>query len=297
MQAPPPLLAAIQPSSCGAARVPQPSPAVRLEVAWAASEQDVRAAQRLRYRVFAGEMLARLSPPPGTQPGLDADGFDPYCDHLLVRAVQPGDAPGQAEVVGTYRVLPPARARAAGGFYTDTEFDLAPLSALRPRALELGRSCVHPHWRLGGVVLGMWSALAAYMLEQDLDTMIGCASMSVADGGAAARTLWRHLRRSHLADPPWRVRPHTPLPIPAEGPATAGLLERAERPFLHLAALDDPTRVSASVPPFSSTPARPFGLDCGGSCFIALSRLARMAVASVTVPASFMAITVACTVV
>jgi putative hemolysin len=221
MQAPPPLLAAIQPSSCGAARVPQPSPAVRLEVAWAASEQDVRAAQRLRYRVFAGEMLARLSPPPGTQPGLDADGFDPYCDHLLVRAVQPGDAPGQAEVVGTYRVLPPARARAAGGFYTDTEFDLAPLSALRPRALELGRSCVHPHWRLGGVVLGMWSALAAYMLEQDLDTMIGCASMSVADGGAAARTLWRHLRRSHLADPPWRVRPHTPLPIPAEGPATA----------------------------------------------------------------------------
>jgi putative hemolysin len=221
MQAPPPLLAAIQPSSCGAARVPQPSPAVRLEVAWAASEQDVRAAQRLRYRVFAGEMLARLSPPPGTQPGLDADSFDPYCDHLLVRAVQPGDAPGQAEVVGTYRVLPPARARAAGGFYTDTEFDLAPLSALRPRALELGRSCVHPHWRLGGVVLGMWSALAAYMLEQDLDTMIGCASMSVADGGAAARTLWRHLRRSHLADPPWRVRPHTPLPIPAEGPATA----------------------------------------------------------------------------
>jgi putative hemolysin len=221
MQAPPPLLAAIQPSSCGAARVPQPSPAVRLEVAWAASEQDVREAQRLRYRVFAGEMLARLSPPPGTQPGLDADGFDPYCDHLLVRAVQPGDAPGQAEVVGTYRVLPPARARAAGGFYTDTEFDLAPLSALRPRALELGRSCVHPHWRLGGVVLGMWSALAAYMLEQDLDTMIGCASMSVADGGAAARTLWRHLRRSHLADPPWRVRPHTPLPIPAEGPATA----------------------------------------------------------------------------
>jgi putative hemolysin len=142
--------------------------------------------------------------------------------------VPPGGSSAQAPVVGTYRVLRPAQARAAGGFYSDTEFDLAPLLPLRPRALELGRSCVHASWRLGGVVLAMWGALATYMLEHDLDTMIGCASMSVADGGASAALLWRRLRRSHLADPRWRVRPHAGLPLPGDGPddgADAGPLQ------------------------------------------------------------------------
>jgi putative hemolysin len=185
----------------------------QLAVSWAASPEEVRQAQRLRYSVFAGEMHAQLSPPAGTPPGVDADAFDPFCEHLLVRAVRPGDDPQAADVVGTYRVLPPARVRAAGGFYSESEFDLAPLSPLRPRALELGRSCVHPLWRHGGVVLAMWGALAAYMQVHDLDTMIGCASMGMSDGGLAAAAVWQALRLSHLAEPRWQVRPHAALPL------------------------------------------------------------------------------------
>jgi len=192
---------------------PATRPAFHLDVAWAKSENEVRQAQRLRYRVFADEMLARLSPPPGTPFGLDVDHFDAYCEHLLVRAVLAGQDPAQGEVVGTYRVLSPGRARAAGGFYCETEFDLAPLTALRPRALELGRSCVHPRWRRGGVVLAMWSALAVYMQHHDLQTMIGCASMGMSDGGAAAAALWLSLRKSSLAEARWRVRPHAALPL------------------------------------------------------------------------------------
>ncbi|RYY56186.1 MAG: GNAT family N-acetyltransferase [Comamonadaceae bacterium] len=175
-------------------------------VAWARTPAEVREAQRLRFQVFATEVGARLSPPAGTPPGLDVDRFDPHCDHLLVRAGSSGP------VVGTYRVLPPDRARVAGGWYGESEFDLAPLQALRPRALELGRSCVHADWRSGGVILAMWSALAAYMVRRGLDSMVGCASIGLAGGPEPALAVWDHLRRTHMAAPAWRVRPWQPLP-------------------------------------------------------------------------------------
>lgn len=183
----------------------------RFAVEWARSPEDVREAQQLRYEVFSGEMGARLSPPPGSAPGLDIDRFDPFCEHLLVRARDRGEGERGA-VVGTYRLLSPAQARKANGYYSDSEFDLAPLASLRPRAVELGRSCVHADWRLGGVITAMWSALGEYMLRHGLDTMIGCASIGLANGTLPALALWDRLKRTHLAAPPWRVQPHRALP-------------------------------------------------------------------------------------
>ena len=84
----------------------------RLEVVWARSEEDVRAAQRLRYQVFAEEMGARLNVPVGSPAGHDIDLFDPYCEHLLVRALGQDGEPG--DVIGTYRVLTPDAARRVG---------------------------------------------------------------------------------------------------------------------------------------------------------------------------------------
>ena len=112
----------------------------RLDVAWARSESEVREAQALRYQVFATEMGARLSIPKGAPAGHDIDMFDPFCEHLLVRAVEPEGQPGP--VIGTYRVLTPAAAKRAGGLYSDTEFDLTRLRSLRGQMVELGRSCV-----------------------------------------------------------------------------------------------------------------------------------------------------------
>lgn len=182
----------------------------RLVTSWAASEADLRAVQRLRYAIFADELGARLTPPPGTAPGCDADRFDPYCDHLMVHIVDPLDE-APARLVGTYRVLSPEGARRAGGYYTENEFDLAPLHALRPTALELGRACVDAEWRTGGVIMALWSALGAYMLEHGLDTMFGCASIGAADGGAQAGRIWRHVSTAHMAAPQWQVVPHQPL--------------------------------------------------------------------------------------
>jgi len=53
----------------------------------ASTEDEIRAAQRLRYEIFAEEMGARLHSPVD---GLDVDEFDQYCDHLVVRENRTG---------------------------------------------------------------------------------------------------------------------------------------------------------------------------------------------------------------
>ncbi|MDP2680281.1 MAG: GNAT family N-acyltransferase [Rhodoferax sp.] len=179
-----------------------------LQVSWARHADEVRQAQRLRYRVFADEMGARLST---TLPGHDVDLFDNYCEHLLVR-----DTASQ-EVVGTYRVLTPAQAKRVGGTYSDTEFDLVRLRALRERMVELGRSCVHPDHRHGGVIMALWGALAEFMVRNQLDTMIGCASIPMLHngvvGGDVAASIWQQLKSTHLAPIEFHVRPRLALPV------------------------------------------------------------------------------------
>ncbi|OYT98706.1 MAG: ornithine-acyl-ACP acyltransferase [Burkholderiales bacterium PBB1] len=182
------------------------------EVSWARHDDEVRAAQRLRYRVFVTEMGARLTLPRGAPAGHDIDVFDAYCEHLLVRSTD-HEAGERGEVVGTYRVLTPAAAKRIGGLYSETEFDLTRLRALRPKMVELGRSCVHPDWRRGGVILALWSALTDFMQRNQLDTMIGCASISMRDGGHAAASLWAQLQQTHLAPVERQVPPRLPLPI------------------------------------------------------------------------------------
>ncbi len=179
-----------------------------LTVSWARHNDEVRQAQRLRFTVFAQEMGARLNT---TLPGHDVDLFDNYCEHLLVR-----DQLTQ-EVIGTYRLLTPAQAKRVGSTYSDLEFDLTRLRSLRERMVELGRSCVHPDHRHGGVIMALWGALAEFMVRNKLDTMIGCASIPMLHNGIvsgdAAASIWRQLKASHLAAIEYHVHPRLPLPV------------------------------------------------------------------------------------
>jgi putative hemolysin len=179
-----------------------------ISVAWARHLDEVRAAQRLRYEVFAEEMGARLDT---WVPGHDVDLFDEYCEHLLVRDN------ATREVIGTYRVLTPAQAQRIGSFYSDTEFDLVRLRLLRERMVELGRSCVHRDHRQGSVILALWGALAEFMVRNDLDTMIGCASIPMLHNGVVsgdlAASIWHQVKQTHLAPIEYRVTPRLPLPV------------------------------------------------------------------------------------
>ena len=186
-----------------------PGPSVgKITTAWARHQDEVRQAQRLRYRVFAEEMGANL---PRNVPGHDVDLFDDYCEHLLVRDAASG------EVIGTYRVLTPTQAKRVGSTYSDTEFDLTRLRSLRERMVELGRSCVHADHRHGGVILALWGALAEFMSRNQLDTMIGCASIPMqhqgVPSGHAAASIWRQVRQTHLASIEYHVTPRLALPV------------------------------------------------------------------------------------
>jgi putative hemolysin len=187
-------------------RLPRSEDAVpqhNLSVAWAHSEEALREAQHLRYRVFAEEMGAQLSGPIG----LDVDEFDKYCDHLLVRDLD------TLKVVGTYRVLPPHRAAQIGRLYSEGEFDISRLTHLRAKMVEVGRSCVHIDYRSGAVIMALWGGLAAYMKKHGYETMLGCASVPMGDGGHYAANLYQSLRETSLVDAEYHAFPHTPLPV------------------------------------------------------------------------------------
>jgi putative hemolysin len=162
---------------------------------------EVRAAQRLRYQVFAEEMGATVH---GEMPGVETDAFDEYCDHLIVRDDRSG------AVVGTYRMLPPDRARAAGKLYSENEFDLSALSSLRPALVETGRSCVHRDHRNGAVVSLVWAGIARYMLLHGHNWLAGCASVPLADGGPLAAKVWDTVAAKHFAPEEYRVAPYEP---------------------------------------------------------------------------------------
>jgi putative hemolysin len=181
-------------------------PQGKLTFSLARTVTEMTEAQRIRYKVFAEEMGAKL---PSAELGLDIDKFDRYCDHLLVRDH------GTNKVVGTYRILPPQQAVKVGGYYSETEFDMTRLNHLRDRMMEVGRSCVHQDYRNGATITQLWSGLADYIEKNGHDYVIGCASISMNDGGHYAASVYNKVHKLHAAPAEYRVFPHCRLPIEA----------------------------------------------------------------------------------
>jgi len=188
-----------------------------LEVRLARKKSEIRRAQRLRYQVFYEEMsatpnaLAILS-------RRDEDAFDPIFDHLLV--IDHGDSNGgrrwgRPKVVGTYRMMRQEIADCYDGFYTQGEYDIAPL--IRAKSpdysfVELGRSCVLKPYRNKRTLELLWQGVWTYVREHGADVMIGCASFPGTDPSAHALAL-SHLHHTALAPEEWRVRAHEHLRV------------------------------------------------------------------------------------
>jgi putative hemolysin len=176
----------------------------QLSLRLAETPQDLQRIQKLRYQVFALEMGAQLA---SAELGIDCDEYDALCDHLMVEDRKTG------KVVGTYRMLSPSAAARAPSLYSEHEFNLGRLAHLRPNLVEIGRSCVHRKYRSGAVITLLWSGLADYLRQHGCEYLVGCASVSLSDGGHQAVSLYRQFAAEHLAPAEWRVFPLLPLPL------------------------------------------------------------------------------------
>ncbi|AZF16722.1 GNAT family N-acetyltransferase [Pseudomonas sp. R3-18-08] len=175
----------------------------KLIVGLASTSEQLREVQALRYKVFNETFQATALM---NAQGLNADEFDDYCDHLIVRDITTGC------VVGTYRLMSPTAARHLG-YYSEKEFDLSRLDHLRARITEVGHACVHPDYRSGSVIMMLWSGLIAYMQRKGCDYLMGCASVSLADGGYQASAIYRAIKPKQFAPSEYRVTPHIPFAL------------------------------------------------------------------------------------
>ncbi len=134
-----------------------------------ADADDMPGIFKLRYDIFYGEMGANDTA--SLVAGADVDRYDELCDHLVVYY--------GSELVGTYRLLPWERVAQMGlSSYSENEFTMAPIMEVYgTNVLELGRSCVHPAHRNGSVPRLLWAGIASYLLERNVDALVGCVSL------------------------------------------------------------------------------------------------------------------------
>ena len=162
------------------------------------TEEELRAAQALRYDVFVRELGGDGDLVDHDQ-GLEQDQFDPFFDHMIVQDVATG------KTVGVYRLLRDDHAAQMGRFYSEDEYDLAPLRASGRKLLELGRSCLHPDYRGGAAMFHLWSGLAEYVADHEIEILFGVASFHGTDPAPLANSL-SMLHHNHLAPEDLRVR-------------------------------------------------------------------------------------------
>jgi len=187
-----------------------------LEARLARGKSEIRKAQRMRYEVFYKEGGA-IPDAKTAFTRRDADKFDKYCDHLIVIDHDWKNKRGKVKpkIVGVYRLLRDDRAQEAGGFYSASEYDIAPLLARHSgkRILELGRSCVLETHRSKRTIELLWRGLLAYIRAHKIDVLIGCASFSGVSPLAHAQAL-SYLAHYAGAQGEWKVKAKSDLYLP-----------------------------------------------------------------------------------
>ena len=195
----------------------------------------LREAQALRYRVFSAEFDAKLN---GAELGLDMDDYDIHCRHIGVRDLESG------QLVATTRLLDHQAAAGLGRYYSEEEFALHGLAKLEGPVLEIGRTCVDVAYRNGATIAVLWGELAEVLNEGGYRYLMGCASISMQDGGIQAHAVMQRLRERYLCTEHLRAEPKHPLPQ-----------------------LDLPGNVIAEMPPLLKAYMRLGAKICGEPCW------------------------------
>ena len=173
----------------------------RYTARFAECDADIRAAQELRYRTFIeGRETAADA---ARADGLDADEFDPICQHVLVHEAASGN------LVCCFRFLPISGGAEIGKSYSARYYDLSGLQDYEGQMVEMGRFCVDPACRDADIIRVAWAMMTTYVDENDVDLLFGCSSFH---GTEAERYMdaFALLKERHLAPKRWLPRVKAP---------------------------------------------------------------------------------------
>ncbi|HBD91566.1 MAG: ornithine-acyl-ACP acyltransferase [Rhodobacteraceae bacterium GWE1_64_9] len=158
------------------------------------SGADLQRAQALRHLCFRGAAAG---------PGLDCDGFDDLCRHVLVEDTQTG------ALVCCYRLMPLQGGDAILSSYSAQFYELSQLAGFRGQALELGRFCIHPERRDPDILRLAWGAMTRIVDDLRAELLFGCASFHGTDSAEYVEA-FTMLKDRHLAPPRWLPRVKAP---------------------------------------------------------------------------------------
>ncbi len=194
------------------------------------SNEEFRAALKLRHEVFLEELLKRTN-----KSGFDIDRFDKTCDHLLIIDKN------KDLVIGTYRLQSSLHTKR---WYTATEFHIKNIiKGLPGNKLELGRACVHKDYRNGVTLALLWEGIHAYIQASQTHYLFGCSSIKTMDKDEI-KGIYHYLKSEGHLTHDHRVRPKGKFRVPG----LASYLKRVRRKP-HLAKNDDLHVHKTAIPP------------------------------------------------
>lgn len=189
----------------------------RYEVRFACTENEIAAAQALRYKTLFLESGGTVSPEMA-QSGREADELDAIAHHVIVLDNKQLNSP----VVGTLRLVSSERLQQDQCFYTEKAFNINNLRDQYKKILELSRFCIDANGRSGSILMLIWKFTLQFIVARRFDVMIGCASFHGTDVNNHQAIL-SYLYRHNLA--PADLQPQ---PIVAGHVAINSLLQDAD---------------------------------------------------------------------
>lgn len=163
----------------------------RYSVRLAESAADIEAAQRLRHQAFRGS------------DGLDRDGFDDHCQHVLVEETRDG------RLVCCFRLMHLNDGGEIEQSYSAQYYDLWKLHKFAGPMVEMGRFCIHPDVTDPDILRVAWGAMTRFVDENGVEMLFGCSSFKGTEA-EAYMDAFAFLRDRHLAPKRWLPRVKAP---------------------------------------------------------------------------------------
>jgi len=157
---------------------------------------------QLRYKVFVEEGGKKLS----DEEHYNKMEFNEFDKHAHYIAVTHKD-----RVVGTYRLMTRKDAKGAGGFYTETEFNISNLKRINGDILELSRTCIAAEYRKSSAFSALWKAVMEYILDNNIYMLIGMPSFPNSNPTASCNAI-SHIHENYLGST--RKRPEVRRDVP-----------------------------------------------------------------------------------